>query len=295
MSFPDFNGTDAQIQWQRFCDLIWYHDDLGLWLDVSRMHLNTSHLDQLQTGFDQAFAAMQELEAGAISNADEQRQVGHYWLRNPQLAPSEEVRVHVSREIDQIESFGKDVVNGTIKAPNGEPFTDVLWIGIGGSGLGPLLMIRALQRHGEGLPFHFFDNVDPNGMSAVLEALGERLKTTLVVTVSKSGGTPEPHLGMEQARHRVESHGGQWAGQAVAITMLDSKLDVEARQQGWLQRFDMFDWVGGRTSITSAVGLLPGVLIGCDIREFLGGAAQMDEATRVADLRRNPAALMAAS
>ena len=146
MSFPDFNGTDAQIQWQRFCDLIWYHDDLGLWLDVSRMHLNTSHLDQLQTGFDQAFAAMQELEAGAISNSDEQRQVGHYWLRNPQLAPSEEVRVHVSREIDQIESFGKDVVNGTIKSPNGEPFTDVLWIGIGGSGLGPLLMIRALQR-----------------------------------------------------------------------------------------------------------------------------------------------------
>ena len=295
MSFPDFNGTDAQIQWQRFCDLIWYHDDLGLWLDVSRMHLNTSHLDQLQPGFDKAFAAMQELEAGAISNADEQRQVGHYWLRHPQLAPSEEVRVHVSREIDQIESFGKDVLSGTIKAPNGEPFTDVLWIGIGGSGLGPLLMIRALQRHGEGLPFHFFDNVDPNGMSAVLEALGEKLQTTLVVTVSKSGGTPEPHLGMEQARHRVEANGGQWAGQSVAITMLDSKLDVEARQQGWLQRFDMFDWVGGRTSITSAVGLLPGALIGCDIREFLGGAAQMDEATRVADLRRNPAALMAAS
>ena len=83
MSFPDLNGTDAQIQWQRFCDLICSHDDLGLWLDVSRMHLNTSHLDQLQPSFDQAFAAMQELEAGAISNADEQRQVGHYWLRNP--------------------------------------------------------------------------------------------------------------------------------------------------------------------------------------------------------------------
>ena len=146
-----------------------------------------------------------------------------------------------------------------------------------------------------GLPFHFFDNVDPNGMSAVLAALGDKLKTTLVVTVSKSGGTPEPHLGMEQARHRLEAHGGTWAGQAVAITMLDSKLDQQARDESWLQRFDMFDWVGGRTSITSAVGLLPGALIGCDIREFLAGAAQMDEATRVADLRRNPAALMAAS
>ena len=77
--------------------------------------------------------------------------------------------------------------------------------------------------------------------------------------------------------------------------MLDSKLDQQAQKEGWLKRFDMFDWVGGRTSITSAVGLLPGALIGCDIRDFLSGASQMDAATRMADLRRNPAALMAAS
>ena len=295
MSFPDFNGSDAQVQWQRFCDLLWYHDDLGIWLDVSRMHVNTSHLDSMQSSFEKAFVAMQELESGAISNADEQRQVGHYWLRHPQMAPTDEVRSHIAREIDLIEQFGKDVIAGVVKAPNGEAFTDVLWIGIGGSGLGPLLMIRALQTHQQGLPFHFFDNVDPNGMSAVLTGLGDKLKTTLVVTVSKSGGTPEPHLGMEQARHRLEAVGGSWAGQAVAITMLDSKLDQQAKDEGWLQRFDMFDWVGGRTSITSAVGLLPGALIGCNIREFLAGAAQMDEATRVADLRRNPAALMAAS
>ena len=64
------------------------------------------------------------------------------------------------------------MINGTIKAPNGEAFTDVLWIGIGGSGLGPALMIKALQNPGEGLPFHFFDNVDPNGMSNVLAGLG---------------------------------------------------------------------------------------------------------------------------
>ena len=284
MSFPDFSGSDAQVQWQRFCDLLWYHDDLGIWLDVSRMHVNASHLETLQPGFDQAFAAMQDLESGAIANEDEQRQVGHYWLRSPQLAPTDDVRDHIASEIDRIEAFGQDVISGTIKAPNGEAFTDVLWIGIGGSGLGPLLMIKALQNQGEGLPFHFFDNVDPNGMSAVLEGLGDKLKTTLVVTVSKSGGTPEPHLGMEQARHRLEERGGQWAGQAVAITMVDSKLDQEAKAQNWLKRFDMFDWVGGRTSITSAVGLLPGALIGSDIRAFLAGAAQMDEATRVADL-----------
>jgi glucose-6-phosphate isomerase len=266
-----------------------------MWLDISRMHVNLADLDALKPRFQQAFTAMADLEAGAIANADEQRQVGHYWLRNPQLAPDASVHAHVDAEVDAIEAFGQAVLKGEIKAPNGKAFTDVLWIGIGGSGLGPLLMIRALQDAGTGLPFHFFDNVDPNGMSRVLAGLGDALPTTLVITVSKSGGTPEPHLGMVQAKRRLEAAGGSWAGQAVAITMANSKLDQLAAKEGWLKRFDMFDWVGGRTSVTSAVGLVPGALIGSDIREFLAGAAQMDDATRVADLMRNPAALMAAS
>ncbi len=295
MSFPDFSATDAQIQWQRFCDLLWHHEDLGMWLDISRMHLNNAQLEELTPRLEKAFEAMKALENGAIANADENRQVGHYWLRHPQLAPDPQVAQHIAEEIDEIEQFGQAVINGTIKSPTGQPFTNVLWIGIGGSGLGPLLMIRALQDKGAGLPFHFFDNVDPNGMSRVLAELGDVLRTTLVVTVSKSGGTPEPHLGMEQARHRLEAVGGNWPAQAVAITMADSKLDRQAVDENWLHRFDMFDWVGGRTSITSAVGLVPGALIGCDIRSFLAGASQMDEATRESDVRRNPAALMAAA
>jgi glucose-6-phosphate isomerase len=93
----------------------------------------------------------------------------------------------------------------------------------------------------------------------------------------------------------LEARGGQWAGQAVAVTMLGSKLDQLAVAGQWLRRFDMFDWVGGRTSITSAVGLLPAALIAADIPGFLSGASRMDALTRLADLRRNPAALMAAS
>jgi len=116
-----------------------------------------------------------------------------------------------------------------------------------------------------------------------------------VVVVSKSGGTPEPRIGMEQARARLESLGGRWVEQAVAVTMVGSRLDQLALEEGWLARFDMFDWVGGRTSITSAVGLLPGALVGADIHAFLEGAAAMDRATRVADLAHNPAALMAAA
>jgi glucose-6-phosphate isomerase len=77
--------------------------------------------------------------------------------------------------------------------------------------------------------------------------------------------------------------------------MLGSQLDQRAEAEGWLRRFDMFDWVGGRTSITSAVGLLPAALIGADLRGFLAGAAAMDQATRVPELLANPAALLAAA
>ncbi len=289
-----FTATPQQ-QWDRFCELLWFDQDLGFWLDVSRMALGPERLELLRPRFNQAFAAMQALEQGAIANADEQRMVGHYWLRSPRLAPDQATSAHIAAEIDAIERFGQQVLGGGITAPGGRPFSDVLWIGIGGSGLGPLLMIRALQQQGRGLPFHFFDNVDPQGMSRTLAGLGDRLATTLVIVVSKSGGTPEPRIGMEQARNRLEAAGCSWAGQAVAVTMAGSHLDQLAQSQGWLARFDLPDWVGGRTSIMGAVGLLPGALIGADIRAFLDGAASMDALTRVTELERNPAALLAAS
>ncbi|MEI8249745.1 MAG: glucose-6-phosphate isomerase [Synechococcus sp. ELA057] len=294
-SLPQLNGHDAVSLWERFTQLLWTDDSLGFWLDVSRSGLSQDDLNALAPRFSQAFKAIEALEGGAIANADEQRQVGHYWLRSPDLAPEPAVAAHIRSEIDRIEAFGRDVLEGRITTPTGARFTDVLWIGIGGSGLGPLLMIRALQDPGAGLPFHFFDNVDPDGMARTLAALGSRLTTTLVIVVSKSGGTPEPHIGMQQARRALLSAGASWPAQAVAVTMLGSKLDQEAEAGGWLARFDMFDWVGGRTSITSAVGLLPGVLIGSDIRAFLDGAAGMDRCTRQPELLRNPAALLAAA
>ena len=292
---PDLDRSSAKEQWARFCDLLWHHDPLGLWLDVSRMALTSAEMQNLQAPLAQAFEAMDALEKGAIANPDEGRQVGHYWLRQPDLAPDRAVADHIASEVRRLQSFGQDVLGGSLTAPGGKPFSDVLWIGIGGSGLGPMLMIRSLQENRRGLNFHFLDNVDPAGMSRLFDALGERLLTTLVVVVSKSGGTPEPHLGMLQARERLQQLGGQWNRQAVAITMRDSQLDRTAAAETWLNRFDMFDWVGGRTSITSAVGLLPAVLAGIDAEAFLQGAAVMDTATRRPDLRSNPAALMAAS
>ena len=88
-------GVDANSQWQRFCSLLWHNPSLGFWLDVSRMGLDEAVLSGLRPRFEKAFKAMADLEAGAIANADEQRQVGHYWLRNPQLAPDPSSGAHI--------------------------------------------------------------------------------------------------------------------------------------------------------------------------------------------------------
>ena len=100
----NFDGSNAQIQWQRFCDLLWYESDLGIWLDVSRMAIGQADLDALAPRFDLAFAAMAALEGGAIANPDEQRQVGHYWLRTPELAPDAATTAHINAEVERIET-----------------------------------------------------------------------------------------------------------------------------------------------------------------------------------------------
>lgn len=87
----------------------------------------------------------------------------------------------------------------------------------------------------------------------------------------------------------------EFAQYAVAITSVDSNLDKLAKEEGWLARFPMYDWVGGRTSEMSAVGLVPAALQGIDVRAILDGAKEMDDATRVPDVKNNPAALLALS
>ncbi len=290
---PPLEGHEASTLWQRFQDLLWYDDGLGIWLDPSRMALSHADLERLLPRLSQALQAMEALEAGAIANPDEGRMVGHYWLRTPELAPEPALGAAIAEEVNRIESLAQRLLQGELLSPGGTPFSDVLWIGIGGSGLGPLLMVRALQQVGRGLPFHFIDNVDAQGLSHTLAGLRDRLASTLVIVVSKSGGTPEPRLGMQQARCAIEAAGGDWPSQAVAITMEHSALDRQAVAEGWLARLAMFDWIGGRTSITGAVGLLPGALIGADIRSFLEGAAAMDALTRRSDPLANPAALLA--
>jgi glucose-6-phosphate isomerase len=126
----------------------------------------------------------------------------------------------------------------------------------------------------------------------VLASLGGRLNETLCIVTSKSGGTPETRNAMVLVEAAYRAAGLDFARHAVAITMPGSAMDKHAEQAKWLGRFEMFDWVGGRTSVTSAVGLLPAALQGLDIDTLLDGAARCDAATRSRDVRQNPAAMM---
>jgi len=111
--------------------------------------------------------------------------------------------------------------------------------------------------------------------------------------MSKSGGTPETRNGMLVVAEAYKKAGLDFAKHAAAVTGAGSKLDQTVTKEGWLARFPMWDWVGGRTSETSAVGLVPGLLQGLDMKALLDGAAAMDVATRVHDSAMNPAALLA--
>ncbi|BAU11596.1 glucose-6-phosphate isomerase [Leptolyngbya sp. NIES-3755] len=284
----------ASALWQRYQDWLYYHDGLSLYLDVSRMRFDDRFVESMLPKFEQAFVQMKDLEAGAIANPDENRMVGHYWLRDPDLAPSEDLKKDIIDTITAIESFAGDVHSGAIHPSNAEKFTDILSIGIGGSALGPQFVAEALGG-GSPLAIHFIDNTDPAGMDRTLTKLGDRLSTTLVIVISKSGSTPEPRNGMLEVQNAFKQKGLDFSQHAIAITGRGSQLDQLAESEGWLARFPMHDWVGGRTSELSAVGLVPAALQGIHIQEMLEGAREMDIATRVPNLKLNPAALLALS
>jgi len=281
------------MNWERFQEHARYWPELGFGIDISRMAFPGDFFDRMEPAMQRAFGAMRDLENGAVANPDENRQVGHYWLRAPERAPDEATAAAIRECLERIRSFAASVHSGAT-AGQGGPFENVLVIGIGGSALGPQFAADALgAADRDKLRPFFMDNTDPDGFDRVLAQLRGRLDRTLTLVVSKSGGTAETRNGMIEARAAYEAARLDFARHAAAITGEGSRLDDQAAREGWLARFPMWDWVGGRTSELAAVGLLPAALQGLDIDALSRGAAEMDEQTRQADTRRNPAALLA--
>jgi glucose-6-phosphate isomerase len=278
--------------WKRYCQYLIADQELGFSLDVSRVRFQDSDLAPLLPRMAQALNAMQSLENGAIANLDENRMVGHYWLRAPELAPTSEIAAEIRETQASIAQFADAVHDGQMASPEAD-FQYLLIIGIGGSALGPQFVAQALgSPYDTMLPF-FVDNTDPDGIDQILGELDGQLGMTLVLVVSKSGGTPETRNGMLEIQQAYRNAGLAFASHAVAVTQAGSKLDQVAKSEGWLATFPMWDWVGGRTSVLSAVGLLPAALQGLRADDLLAGAAAMDRLTRQTDPMRNPAALLA--
>jgi glucose-6-phosphate isomerase len=281
--------------WQRYQNWLYYNHKLELYVDISRMRFDDDFYHSLEAKFADAFDSIAKLEQGAIANPDEKRMVGHYWLRNPELAPNQEIKEQITSSLVQVKEFSQKVHSGEVSSPSGAKFTDLLSIGIGGSALGPQFVSQALSPLHSPLNIHFIDNTDPTGIDRILAKLGEKLKTTLVLVISKSGGTPETRNGMLEVKHAYQQQGLDFSRHAVAITMMDesSQLYQTVTAENWLACFPMFDWVGGRTSELSTVGLLPAALEGIEIDAMLVGAKEMDIATRDKNIKNNPSALLA--
>ncbi len=270
--------------WQTYKDRVFYDKGTGLMLDLSGITEFSLLEEQMTAVFDR----MEALEKGAVANGDENRMVGHFWLRDPDSAPSAAIAGEIRQAREGILAFAHRVhTDGA--------FRNVLLIGIGGSSLGPAFVADALSAGDKDkMRLFYMDNTDPDGMDRIFAALAGQWEKTLVLVISKSGGTLETRNGMEETRRQYVAEGLSFASHAVAVTMAGSQLDNLRKREDWLGAYPLWDWVGGRTSVLSPVGLLPLALQGIDIEGLLEGAAACDVLTRRRSAPDNPAALMAA-
>lgn len=236
-------------------------------------------LTPFEGAFQNCLDFMRGLEAGEPVNISENRQVGHYWLRAPHLAPSETITQQINHEISKIRSYFVD-----------NPFETLLYVGIGGSGLGPNLIYNAFK-HKSSKKVIVFDNVDAEGIAINLKDVNP-LKSCVAI-VSKSGTTTETNVVKDFLKYLFTKQGIPFESHAFCVTMDGTPLWEQAAE--WSERFRIWDWVGGRTSICSAVGLTVLEFLGLDSQQFLNGAAYMDELTRETKIDENPAAIVAFS
>ncbi|HMO16574.1 MAG TPA: glucose-6-phosphate isomerase [Oligoflexia bacterium] len=286
------SSTPSQL-WDVFCERFLDLNDVGIRIDTSRMCYADNFFSNSAPLIERALKDMVSLEGGEISNPDEGRMVGHYWLRTPELSPTDEIRTSIVRGLDELSVFSEKVISGQITGAGGNKFKNVLVIGIGGSALGPQLVADSLGSANDKIRTLFCDNTDPDGIERLKTELGEQLSGTLCIVISKSGGTVETRNGMREFEAFYKSKGLDFSRHAIAVTCEGSALHAYASESGWISSFFLWDWVGGRTSLFSPVGLLPAALQGFSISEFLEGARAMDQHTRGHDVNKNPALIMA--
>lgn len=273
----------------RFARLSFRLDDLLL--DVSKEKLDAAALEAL-LGLARAAGLEAKRDAmfrGEKINLTEGRAVLHTALRSGAgdavLVDGADVMPATRRTRDRFLAFAEDVRTGRYATVGGAPFTDVVNIGIGGSDLGPAMAARALRPYCDGPNAHFVANVDGADLTDVLANLAP--ERTLIVVASKSFTTMETMTNARSARAWLAEALGDDAGRHVAAvsTNLDATRAFGVDDD---RVFGFWDWVGGRYSVWSAIGLPVAIAIGAEnFRAFLAGGKSMDEHFRAAPLEAN--------
>jgi len=236
--------------------------------------------------------------SGEKINNTEGRAVLHTALRNrsnrPVMVDGHDVMPDVNRVLAQMRAFTESVRSGEWLGSTGKPITDVVNIGIGGSDLGPVMVSAALTPYGrDKIHMHFVSNVDGTHMVETLRHLSR--ETTLFVIVSKTFTTQETITNARTARDWFLTRGG--SKKAVAqhfVAVSTNAKAVSAFGIDTANMFEFWDWVGGRYSLWSAVGLSIALYLGMDhFEELLEGAHEMDEHFRTAPLEENVPVILA--
>ncbi|MDR3438502.1 glucose-6-phosphate isomerase [Telmatospirillum sp.] len=232
-----------------------------------------------------------QMFSGERINTTENRSVLHVALRNRSKRPISvdgvDVMTEVRRVQDQMRDFSEQIRSGAWRGASGKPISDVVNIGIGGSDLGPLMATEALKPFGrDGLRSHFVSNVDGSHIHQVLKHCDPA--TTLFIIASKTFTTQETLANAQTARAWTVAALGN---DAVARHFVALSTNAEAVAAFGIDTRNMFafwDWVGGRYSLWSAIGLSIAIAVGYDhFAELLQGAFDMDEHFRTAPLEAN--------
>jgi glucose-6-phosphate isomerase len=272
----------------------------GLFLDYSKNRINHDSMRLLcelarERGVETRRDAM---FAGEKINVTEQRAVLHTALRAPRgarlMQDGEEVGAQVHAVLDRIGHFVGLVRSGEWQGYSGKPVTDVVNIGIGGSDLGPKMVCQALRTFADPrMSVHFVSNVDGHDLDAVLGRL--RPDTTLFIIASKTFTTQETMMNAQSARAWFLAQGGSEASLAKHFVAVSTNASaISAFGIDTANMFPFWDWVGGRYSVWSAIGLPIALAVGFDaFQQFLAGAHAMDAHFLGAPLERNMPVLLA--
>ncbi len=265
---------------------------------TERVDVETMSALQLLADESNAVSQFKAMKQGAMLNRiegydSENRMVLHTAVRDifsdTPLHP--EATAQAKEELAKLARFLDGLANGAVVNDQGQGFTDMLLVGIGGSDLGPRALYLALQRFNlPGRRIHFISNVDPDDAAAVLQGLD--LSRTLVNVVSKSGTTLETLTNEELVRAAFAKARLDPQRHFVAVTGKGGPMDNPARYR---ESFYMFDYIGGRYSVTSMVGaVVLGFALGYEaVLEILRGANTVDQAAEGPDIRRNIPLLLA--